>query len=598
MSKKARWLLALLVGATLASPAGAQIVRRENRGPVVVDRTDTIPSGPLLVVDTPRDGQTVSGVVAVTGFALDKGSINRVELSVDGVSVGYQAVLDIPRHDVSTAFPDYLPYNPAPGWGTSFVARNYTDGTHALTLAVTAGDSTVPTTFGPINVVVNNEVNQPPFGRLEIPGADPTVSANGSQPVLGWALDDSDIDHIDFLVDGAIVATAVGRGGVGNATYGTTRPDVFAVYPYFAGPNPHSLYSGFVANLDTTRWVDGMHTVSVRAYDDQGASQEIGSSDFQVMNNGGLLPPFGSIEYPMDESTLICGPASVVVPPPTGGCPSPCFPGGGGSVPVSAFPNLVRGWALDTGIRPDLGQVEYLELMLDGNILSNTRTDCTVAGSVPGNCYFLSRPDVAQMYQGFPNSANAGFQFLFAVTRDPFLGLFDIFVPTPFGTVLTGYSLPGIHQLSLRVGDVEETVTEWGQMTVNLTCDLSSATPDKASFGYVDSPMQEQFINGAFQVLGWAADLDGAVSSVELAVDGTVVATLTTVGGTYGLRRDDVVAKDNRVASPFVGFAYVLDTTHLGDSEHDLTVYANSTGHRTLIGRRKFVVFNNSGTKQ
>ena len=172
-------------------------------------------------------------------------------------------------------------------------------------------------------------------------------------------------------------------------------------------------------------------------------------------------------------------------------------------------------------------------------------------------------------------------------------------MPTPTGTALTGFTLPGIHQLSLRVGDVEETVTEFGQMSVNLNCDLATATPDKASFGNVDSPTEEQFVNGAFQIIGWASDLDAGVRSVELDVDGSLVATLTVADGTYGLQRTDVAASDVRVTTPNVGFAYVLDTTQLGDSQHDLTVYVNdSSGHRTLIGRRRFVVYNNNSTKQ
>jgi hypothetical protein len=598
MSKTARWSLALLVGATLAVPAAAQVARREGRTPLVVNRPEALADGPLLVVERPSPGQTVSGVVAVSGWVLNVNPIDKIELFIDDNDVPVnQAVLNLPRADISAAFPAYAPSNQAPGWITSFLAKNYLDGTHNLFLSVTEQGQTVPLLFGPIEVVINNEINQAPFGHIDLPTASPTVSANGPLPVLGWALDDSDVDHIDFLVDNIIVATAVGRGGVGNATFGATRPDIYAAFPDFPGPAPKSLYSGFLAEIDSTRFVDGMHTVSVRVYDDQGASQEIGSVEVQVMNNGGLLAPFGQIDYPLDESTIICGPV-ISVTPPTGGCPSPCFPGTGGGVPVSSFPNLVRGWALDTGVRLDRGQVSYVELMLDGSILANTRIDCTIAGTTAvANCYGLSRPDIASLYQGYVNSANSGFQFNFAVSRDALSGLFGIFIPTPQGTILAGYTLPGKHTLSVRVGDEEETVTEWGAMSVYVTCDGSN--PDRASFGTVDSPTEEQFINGAFQVFGWASDLDGGVKSVDLAVDGTVIVNLNPVNGGYGIRRDDVLAKDLRVGTPFVGFAYVLDTLTLGDTEHDLTVYANDAlGHRTLIGRRKFVVYNNTSTKQ
>jgi hypothetical protein len=604
MSKKAPCILALLVVASLADPVGAQTVRREGRSPLVVDRGDQVTSGPILVVDGPVPGQTVFGVVVVNGFVLDVNAISKIELFIDDSDIPVnRAVMNLPRPDVVAAFPSYAstPNGQKPGWVTSFLARNFPDGSHTLTLAVTEQGASAPILFGPIEVEIDNAVNQSPFGHIDLPsGGAATLGANGSFPVLGWALDDSDVDHIDFLVDGGIVATAIGRGGVGNAIFGGTRPDIYAAFPDFPGPQPKSLYSGFLANIDSTRLLDGLHVVSVRVWDDQGASTVIGTVTIQVENIGTLLGPFGSLDYPMDEATLICGPSTPVLTP-GGGCPSPCFPGGGGTgpVPVSFFPNVVRGWSLDVGARLDRGQVSYVELLLDGALISNTRTDCVVTPVTVGNCYGLDRPDIAHSYQGYVNAANSGFQFNFGLSRDPFLGLLDIFIPTPFGTELRGFTLPGKHTLSLRVGDEEETVSEFGEMSVYITCDSTSSNPDRASFGNIDLPGSSQFINGVYTVLGWASDLDAGVTSVDLAVDGFVIANLNPVSGTYGLRRDDVVASDIRVTNPFVGFVYALDTTLLGDSEHDLTAYAfDSAGNRTLIGRRKFVVYNNTAIKQ
>jgi hypothetical protein len=601
MSKKAPWFAALLVGAGLAGPASAQTVHREDRGPLVVDRGSGYVAGPILVVDGPQDGQTVSGVVSVSGFVLDMNSIDKIELFIDTVDIPVnRAVLNFPRPEVIAAFPSFATGPTGnPGWITSFLARNFLDGQHSLILAVTESGAAGPILFGPIQVNVDNTINQAPFGNIDVPGADSTLGANGSFPVLGWALDDSDIDHIDFLVDGTIVATAVGRGGVGNAVFGGTRPDIYAAFPDFPGPLPKSLYSGFLANLDSTRLLGGMHELLVRAYDDQGAGNDIGTRIFQVENVGGLLGPFGVLDYPLDEATLICGPGVTIST--GGGCPSPCVPGGGGGGPTPAafFPNIVRGWALDVGARLDAGQVSYVELLLDGSIVANTRTDCVVGGTTFNNCYGVNRPDVAHNYQGYVNAANSGFRFAFGLTRDPFIGLLQVIIPTTFGPALSSYTVPGKHTLSVRAGDEEETVSEFGAISVDITCDTTVTTPDKASFGNIDAPGPEQFINGLFTVFGWAYDFDSGVTSVDIEVDGFFKANLNKPAGTYGLRRDDVVATDNRVPTPFVGFVYALDTTLLGDTEHDLTAYAfDPAGHRTLIGRRKFVVFNNTSTKQ
>jgi hypothetical protein len=92
-------------------------------------------------------------------------------------------------------------------------------------------------------------------------------------------------------------------------------------------------------------------------------------------------------------------------------------------------------------------------------------------------------------------------------------------------------------------------------------------------------------------VFGWAFDLNG-VQRVEVDVDGQIVGIAT-----YGLSRPDVPLADPRVPSVSVGFSFLLDTTRLSDSEHDLVIYVVDstfgTPRRTEIGRRKFVVNNN-----
>src|SRR6266542_4746867 len=108
----------------------------------------------------------------------------------------------------------------------------------------------------------------PPFGNIDSP-SDSQTGISGSFPVTGWVADDSGvINHIDFLVDGKVVAGAVGNGLPSTALYGTPRPDVFAAFPNI----PNSFNSGFAANIDTTAFIDGVHVFSVRAYDNQGTS--------------------------------------------------------------------------------------------------------------------------------------------------------------------------------------------------------------------------------------------------------------------------------------------------------------------------------------
>jgi hypothetical protein len=200
---------------------------------------------------------------------------------------------------------------------------------------------------------------------------------------------------------------------------------------------------------------------------------------------------------------------------------------------------------------------------------------------------------VARSYSGYVNADNAGFSFGYALirsTEDP-TGLIAIALPTAQAQSfrVVGYTLPGKHTLAVRVGDEEETVTQLGAMSVDIFCDQTEF--DRPAFGYIDTPSDYQFINGVFQVFGWATDLDG-VQRIEVDVDGQVVGIAT-----YGLSRPDVPAADPRVGAVNVGFGFALDTTRLSDSEHDLVIYVvDSTfgaPRRTEIGRRKFVVNNN-----
>lgn len=577
MGKKAPGLLALLVTAGIAVAQGAQ-------------------AQPIGAIDSPTAGQTVSGIVRVSGFVLDFNPVDRIELLVDGVVVN-RADLNLPRADVLEVFPNYANSPTSrPGFLSSFLARNLTNGPHSVRVRVTES-SQLFFDLGPVTVIVDNSINQAPFGYIDTPAEGVVEGANGSFPVTGWAIDDENVDHGDILVDGQIVMGWVGRGLPSSAVYGSTRPDVRAAFPDV----PNSLFTGFIANVDTTRFLNGMHTVSVRVTDNRGASRVIGTRRVQVINNGSNLAPFGRVDFPLDKASLLCSGVFAAPPPPgPGPCPSPCPPPGPPTPGVpTIIPNIVNGWALDVGSRLDKGQVSYVELLLDGVIIANTRRDCFQSGSALVNCYGINRPDVARLYPGYVNADNAGFLFTFSFIRDPFSNLLAVVRQTAIGFQIVGFTVPGKHTLALRVGDEEETVIQIGAMSVDILCDSSPAN-DRPAFGYIDSPGVYQFINGLFRVSGWAFDYDdirvtaGIEDGIEIDVDGQVIARTNN-----DLARPDVPSADPRVNTQFVGFSIPLDTTRLTDGEHDLVVYVvDAPGRRSEIGRKKFVVDNSNITKQ
>ncbi|HKD19034.1 MAG TPA: Ig-like domain-containing protein, partial [Thermoanaerobaculia bacterium] len=340
---------------------------------------------PFGSIDSPTEGQTVSGIVSVSGFVLDLNTIDHIDLLVDGAFVA-TAEMNLPRLDVLLLFPTYANSPSAqPGFLTSFLASGLSNGAHSVSIRVTESASQAQTIVATVHVVVDNTINQAPFGFIDIPGAADLTGVTGVLTVFGWALDDTAVDHVDFLIDGQIVAGSVGSGAPSTAIYGLTRPDVQAAFPAV----PNSLNSGFQANIDSTAFVDGIHILSVRAFDNLGASRDLGERTVQIINNGQLLAPFGAIEFPLDKASLLCQSIS------TNGFPSPCDPQTCGQL---SEPNFVNGWALDLGSRLDEGSVGYLELLLDGQIVANTRSDCIQIGETLTNCYGINRPDIARLY--------------------------------------------------------------------------------------------------------------------------------------------------------------------------------------------------------
>jgi hypothetical protein len=541
---------------------------------------------PIGSIDSPTDGQTVSGVVGVSGFVLDQNSIDHIDLLVDGAFVA-TAEMNLPRVDVLLLFPTYANSPSAqPGFLTSFVASGLSNGAHSVAIRVTESASQAQTIVATIHVVVDNSINQPPFGFIDVPGAADLTGVTGVLTVYGWALDDTAVDHVDFLIDGQIVAGSVGSGAPSTAVYGISRPDVQAAFPNV----PNSLNSGFQANIDSTALVDGIHILSVRAWDSLGASRDLGERTVQVINDGQNLAPFGAIDFPLDKASLLCE----TIASSGGGFPSPCSPDTCGPVLI---PNYINGWALDLGSRLDQGQVGYLELLIDGQLVANTQTNCIQIGNTLENCYGINRPDIARLYSGYPNADNSGFNFTFFLLRqsdDP-NGVIGIYLPQADPenpAFLAGYTFSGAHTIAIRAGDVTETVTQFGAMAADILCDQTNDN-NQPAFGNIDSPTNYEYIDGDFQILGWAYDLQG-VTKVEINVDGQDVGAAT-----YGLFRPDVPPMDSRVPTAYVGFSFMLDTTMLSNSAHDLVAYVTDrNGNTTEIGRRKMVVNNNVSTHQ
>jgi Bacterial Ig domain len=499
-------------------------------------------------VEAPDPARIHSGVVLVKGWALDPSQISKIELWVDDQFI-HKAVMFLPRIDVEQAYPDWPGiHNARPGFTTGFLASRFPDGPHTVEVRAYASNGDIHT-FGRRTITINNTVNQSPFGAVDIPDAKGVTNVSGAFPVVGWAADTDGVDRIEVLIDDTIMQGAI---------HGDARPDVGATFADFEGAR----FSGFVANLDTTRVQNGMHVLTVRAIDSKQMAALIGRRTIQVINNDNFLRPFGYLDEPKRDATLFgtgCGDddGPIVSPP----------------VDVNEHITQVRGWALDLGTRPDTGRVAYAELLVDGVRWLST-DDCGVIAGRLANCYGIPRYDVARYYPMFPDAPRAGFFFTLDV-----------------GTLMNMGVRPGAHNLMVRVGDREMTFTELPNrdgLPVSFQCVDDDF--DFVAFGFIDFPTVADYLSGNVTFRGWALEDRSSVASVEIFIDGDFVGQAQ-----YGFPRQDVGDYYPQISnSANSGWQFVMDTRLLANSIHRVTVRVrDARGRVTEVAGSDFYVLNN-----
>jgi Bacterial Ig domain len=501
-------------------------------------------------LEAPDPTVSWSGVVPVRGWVLDPGQVTKIEVYVDD-QFQHLANHGLPRIDIIEAFPNYPGIqNIAPGFMTGFLASRFSNGPHTVMVKVYLSDGRV-NELGRRTVNIDNTLNQSPLGNLDQPDLAAIYNASGSFPVVGWAVDTDGIARVDVYIDGGIMQSAM---------YGDARPDVSNTFPDF----PAALFSGFIAEVDTTRMQDGVHLLEVQAVDVLGMSKLIGRRQVQIFNNETNLKPFGYLDEPQRDAVLY-GTQCQTVPPVL---ISPAIP-----VNNASHITPVRGWALDLGTRSNTGRVSYAELMVDGVRWFST-DDCafnTIFNNYV-NCYGLPRYDVARFYPTYPDALRSGFVFTLDV-----------------GALLALGVRPGNHVLKVRVGDQQQTFTELpGPQGLPV---FFSCAEDRVftAFGFIDVPTTYDYVKGMVTFQGWALSELSTISSIEVVVDGDFIGQAQ-----YGFPRPDVQQSYPFIANSLnSGWRFTMDTSKLSNARHRLTVRAvNQGGARTELASQDFYVQN------
>jgi hypothetical protein len=461
---------------------------------------------PNVAIDSPTAGKTVSGILTISGWALDNigssGSpISYVQVLIDGHIVG-NAAYGSSRPDICLLYPD-RPGCPNVGFLYLLDTKQLSVGPHDLTITATDTDSTPDsgTSTVPFNVVA------PPNVSIDGPADGSRVS--GSLIVSGWALDNitsvgNSLASVDLEVDG---------NKVGTATYGISRPDICATYPARPGcPNV-----GFFYIMNTATLTPGSHTITAVATDSD-AVPDSGSSSVTVNVQG--TGPKISIESPTAGTVAF------------------------GTVTVT-------GWAIDD-VTVGGTAVSYARVLVDGVKVGEAT-------------YGLNRPEVCVSYPGRIGCPNVGFAYVLSTTS----------------------LSAGAHLLTVSVADsdVAPDLT-----SASVTINVSVPSPSV----YIDSPTAGAMLSGTVKVTGWALDnsvnVGTAITSVQVSVDSTKVGAAV-----MGASRPDICAVyPGRPGCPTVGFEYLLDTNKFAPGPHTLTASAADSDPTPEIGSWT-VNFNVSG---
>ncbi|AGK55741.1 mannosyl-glycoendo-beta-N-acetylglucosaminidase family protein [Bacillus sp. 1NLA3E] len=426
-------------------------------------------------INSPVAGSTVSRYTNVRGWFLDGSGIVKVDVLVDGKIIG-QASYGSPRPDVLNVFPQYQ--NSNSGYAFALDTETLSNGIHSVSVRATAMNGSTKELQG-VKMNVQNLKNMPGIGDINSPVAGSTV--NGITNVRGWVLNGSGVAKVDVLVDGAIV---------GQAQYGSSRPDVKEVFPQYQNAN-----SGFQFELDTKKLANGQHSITVKSTGNNGSTTQLQTIKFNVQN----LPAIGDINSPVANST------------------------------VNGVTN-VRGWVLDGS------GIVKVDVLVDGKIVGQAT-------------YGSPRPDVQNVFPQYQNS-NSGYAF----------------------ALDTGTLSNGIHSVTVRATGMNGSTKQLQVVNINV-----QNLKNMPGIGDINSPSDGSLINGTTNVRGWFLEGSG-VAKVDVLVDGKIVGQAT-----YGSPRPDVQGVFPEYQNANSGYEFKLDTKSLTNGSHSITVQATGNNGKITV---------------
>ncbi len=257
-------------------------------------------TAPFGAFDTPVDGATVSGSIAVSGWAIDDIGVSRVEIWRDvasgettppfvGPGLGQGKIFVANAFFVGGARPDVeaayqsLPRASQAGWGYLLLTQGlWNRGNGTFTLHAVAYDADGHSrTLGSKTITVNNAFAIKPFGAIDTPAYGALMTTSFWN--YGWAL--TPAAAASCTIGPAGVQVSIDSGPLQPVSYGDLRPDIAAAFP----GSTNAGGAGGAFYIDTTALADGTHQIGWLVTDSCGRVDGIGSRFFAVLNGGGAI---------------------------------------------------------------------------------------------------------------------------------------------------------------------------------------------------------------------------------------------------------------------------------------------------------------------
>ncbi|SFA80720.1 Ig-like domain-containing protein [Clostridium frigidicarnis] len=198
------------------------------------------------------DSTAESSLVSVYGWALNPSGVKEVKIYLNDKLNG-SADLNLPRKDVDAVYPGY-PNGENSGFAYDLNLSNGVEGRNKITAEVIGKDGTKQKQ----DTYVQFKKLDPKMW-VEYP-ENYSVTGPDILDVFGWALDQSGIKEVKVLLDGNYV---------GLAKTNLSREDVDSAFPGYAnGKN-----SGFSYKLSLSNIIQGQHRITVQAIGNDGKVQ-------------------------------------------------------------------------------------------------------------------------------------------------------------------------------------------------------------------------------------------------------------------------------------------------------------------------------------